>query len=590
MSGLWLWAAVALPPTLAVVALTDRRGRWSPLLVAVAAVPGLVAGLGGEVTASAHWLLLETVLRTDGLAQTFLVAAALLWLSAGLVAHGTLEDRRRRFAALSLLALGGNATLVLAADVVTFYTGFALMTFAAYGLVVHDGTTVARRAGRIYVLMAVLGEVVLLAGLLLAVHAAGTLQVAAVPGAVAAAEYRALTVGLLLGGLGVKVGLVGLHMWLPLAHPAAPVAASAVLSGAMIKAGLLGWLRVLPLGEAAMPGWGATMLVLGLLGAFGAVVVGLTQHQAKVNLAYSSVSQMGTAVALVGVALANPAVASAALAAAAVFALHHGLAKGALFLGAGAVHGPLALVGSGLAAAALAGAPLTSGIASKYLIKDVAGDAGSTGAALLTSLPLTSVATALLLARLLWLQSKNTKASATRWAWAGWAIAVTGTLLATWTVPAARAAGVDTVAPLAASIDWDAIWPLLVAIILIALVVRRPVHVRELPPGDLINPLEALGRHLAHQQTPTTTARMAAAIRSAPAAVATGSLRLLDVAEAALERGRRGVSTATRARLARTSASSLRLLTTTEMAFTRWRGATSLLVVILVALLWGVAR
>ena len=557
MSALWLWGAVVLPPALAVVALADRRGGWSPLLVAVAAVPGLVAGLGGEMTTSAHWLLLETVLRTDGLARTFLVAAALLWLVAGLVAHGTLEDHRRRFAALGLLALGGNVALVVAADVVAFYTGFALMTFAAYGLVVHDGTTVARRAGRIYVLMAVLGEVVLLAGLLLAVHAAGTLQLAAVPGAVAAADHRPLIVGLLLIGLGVKLGLVGLHMWLPLAHPAAPVAASAVLSGAMIKAGLLGWLRLLPLGEAAMPGWGTTMLILGLLGAFGAVVVGLTQHAAKVNLAYSSVSQMGTAVALVGVALAEPAVAATALGAAAVFALHHGLAKGVLFLGAGAVSGPVALVGSGLAAAALAGAPLTSGIAAKALIKDVAANAGPTGGALLTALPLTSVATALLLTRLLWLQSRHTSTSTTPWAWAGWTIAVTGTVLATWLVPTARAAGVDAVAPLAASLDWGAVWPLLVAATLTALVVRRPVRVRELPAGDLVIPLEALGRHLSHHQTPLARAGAAQTIRSGPAAVAAGSLRLLDVAEVAL---------------------------------TRWRGATSLLVVILVALLWGVAR
>jgi len=52
------------------------------------------------------------------------------------------------------------------------------MTFAAYGLVVHDGSPQARRAGRIYLVMAVLGEMALLAGLLLSASAAqsGMLQ------------------------------------------------------------------------------------------------------------------------------------------------------------------------------------------------------------------------------------------------------------------------------------------------------------------------------------------------------------------------------------------------------------------------------
>ena len=62
---------------------------------------------------------------------------------------------------------------------------------------------------------------------------------------------------LLVIGFGIKLGVVPLHFWLPLAHPVAPTPASAVLSGAMIKAGLLGWMRFLPLGEVAMPKWGA---------------------------------------------------------------------------------------------------------------------------------------------------------------------------------------------------------------------------------------------------------------------------------------------------------------------------------------------
>ena len=93
-----------------------------------------------------------------------------------------------------------------------------------------------------------------------------------------------LTVVLLFIGFGVKAGLVPLHVWLPLAHPAAPPAASAVLSGAMVKAGLVGWLRFLPLGqhERGLEVLGWVLMALALIGAFLAVVVGVLQDDPKV--------------------------------------------------------------------------------------------------------------------------------------------------------------------------------------------------------------------------------------------------------------------------------------------------------------------
>ena len=103
-------------------------------------------------------------------------------------------------------------------------------------------------------------------------------------------------------GLGVKAGVIGLHVWLPLAHPVAPAPASAVLSGAMIKAGLLGWLTVLPLGmeslSPAMMQFGNVVLVAGFAAAFGAALYGIWQSHPKAILAYSSISQMGMLTAL----------------------------------------------------------------------------------------------------------------------------------------------------------------------------------------------------------------------------------------------------------------------------------------------------
>ena len=96
-------------------------------------------------------------------------------------------------------------------------------------------------------------------------------------------------------------------------------------------------------------------------------------------LAYSSISQLGFLTAAVGIGLSRPEVGPLAAAAVAVYALHHGLAKGALFLGAGVVEnakGPrtrrLALFLLLLPALALAGMPLTSGFVAKTVFKQAA--------------------------------------------------------------------------------------------------------------------------------------------------------------------------------------------------------------------------
>ena len=139
--------------------------------------------------------------------------------------------------------------------------------------------------------------------------------------------WRDATLAFLIVGFGLKVGLVPLHVWLPLAYPAAPIPAAAVISGAISKAGVIGLLRFLPL-EAALPDWGAALAAVGLVSAFYGVAVGITQANPKTVLAYSSVSQMGFIATVLGMALA--AGNDSANVAAAFYAAHHVLAKGAL--------------------------------------------------------------------------------------------------------------------------------------------------------------------------------------------------------------------------------------------------------------------
>jgi hydrogenase-4 component B len=384
--------------------------------------------------------------------------------------------------------------LILALDVVSFYAGFALMTFAAYGLVIHTGKPEARRAGRVYLAMAVLGEGLILAGLLLAVVQADVgIQplLADLPAAVATSDQRDLLIALLWLGFGVKAGLPLLHLWLPLAHPVAPVPASAVLSGAMIKAGLLGWLHTLPIGLVSLPGWSALVIVAGLVAAFGAAFLSLHQEHPKTVLAYSSISQMGLITVGVGMALQEPDLRPLLVAAIAVYALHHGLSKGALFLGVGIARHPGRLAGPllwlllALPALSLAGV-MTSGVVAKLGLK----------AALHTQavlpdwwdhlprlLELAAVGTTLIMARYLWLlrsESQGDRAPAA--AWWGWVLLLASGPALVFLPGHWGLVDRDAITPG----DWVSLsWPVLLGTAL-ALIGARTLRPWPIPPGDLL--------------------------------------------------------------------------------------------------------
>ena len=444
-----------LPLLLAMGLMSDPLRRVAMLLAPWAAFPALVVSLSltPGITLEMPWLLFGTHLGFDEIARIFLFFTALLWLLSSIYAVGYFSRRssRVRFFTWFLLAMAGNLGLILAQDMVIFYTFFALMSLASYGLVVHERTSEALRAGRVYIVMAVVGEVLLFIAFALAAQVAGGIEFEAVRLAVAGSGLRDWVIGLTLIGFGIKAGVIGLHVWLPLAHPVAPTPASAVLSGAMIAAGLLGWLRVLPLGETALSGWGGTMMIAGVVAVFYAVLVGLLQSNPKTVLAYSSISKMGIMTIGVGLGLAAPDSWPFILSVILIYALSHGLSKGALFLGVGIAATPpvskwrrrLLIMGLLLPALSLAGAPLTSGMIAKNLLKvQVTSTASPWSDWLQIMLPWSAVATSILMARflyLVWPRRKDaSKAQATpETMLLSWIVLLVVVALSPWFIPLA---------------------------------------------------------------------------------------------------------------------------------------------------------
>lgn len=494
LTNLWVTAAVCLP-ALCAMAPAFSEGRYGRRLIAWSAAPALGAALFlNDGSAAAYpWVFLHAQIGLDPTGRVFLLFTSALWLLSGIYATCYLrsDPRQGRFFFFYGLSMSGNLGLILAQDMISFFVLFALMSFASYGLVVHTGEPEARRAGRVYIILVVIGEVLLFSGLILLVGAGENYDLLhRAPGAASPAARL-----LLVTGFGIKAGALPLHVWLPLAHSAAPTPASAVLSGSMINAGLLGWARFLPPGSGpeVEPAWGAALITAGLAAAFYGALLGITQSKPKTVLAYSSISQMGLITAAFGLSLFEPAASVAAYPSALLYAMHHGFAKGALFLGVGILpaacspwRSRLAWGGLALAALSLAGAPFTSGAFAKAWVKIAAAEIAQPASTVLSILlSIAAVGSTLLMGRFFQVLARSVPvpgASAGKAMWIPWMGLLAPTLLIPPLYPTAAPVAAFTVA---------ALWPVAVGMVLLILAWaawRRGVSVKmpHLPAGDLL--------------------------------------------------------------------------------------------------------
>ena len=110
---------------------------------------------------------------------------------------------------------------------------------------------------------------------------------------------------LVLLGAGSKAGLVPLHIWLPLAHPAAPSHVSALMSGVMTKVAIYGFIRIVfdLLGPPEF-WWSMPPLTLGAITAMLGILSATIQSDLKKLLAYSTIENIGIIFVALGLALA----------------------------------------------------------------------------------------------------------------------------------------------------------------------------------------------------------------------------------------------------------------------------------------------
>ncbi|QCB45887.1 monovalent cation/H+ antiporter subunit A [Hydrogenophaga sp. PAMC20947] len=399
-----------------------------PLLLGTAATGwlgnrarGLTALVAGGVTASSLGILLQQApavfageevrnrwewvpeiglslsFRLDGLSLMFAGLILFIGLMIVIYAHFYLsaKDSVAKFYSEMMLFMAAMLGVVLSDNLLLLVVFWELTSLSSFLLVGYWSHRADARAGARQALAVTGGGgLVMLGGFVLLGQIAGTFELSEMLGQVERIQADPLFVPallLILVGAFTKSAQFPFHFWLPDAM-AAPTPVSAYLhSATMVKAGVFLMMRMYPV--LAGTGWfEAVVTTVGLITVLFAAFIALFKHDLKGLLAYSTVSHLGLITFLVG--LGSPLAAVAAV----FHVLNHATFKASLFMIAGIVdhetHSrdmrqlgglyklmPWTATLSMVAAASMAGVPLTNGFLSKemFFTEAVVGTSGVWG-------------------------------------------------------------------------------------------------------------------------------------------------------------------------------------------------------------------
>ncbi len=317
---------IALLTALAVAAL-------ALLLLAHATTAPLVVWFGGWLPRQGTAIGIDFVV--DPLAAGTAALAACLFAATFLFGWGYFAEVGALYHVLMLVFLAGMVGLCFAGDLFDLFVFFELMSVTAYALTGYKLEESSIEGAFNFTITNSVGGFLIVSGIGLLYGRTGALNLAEIGRTLAhagdALALMALTA--ILAGFFTKAALVPVHFWLPDAHAVAPSPVCAIFSGIMVALGLYAASRVFWTAFAGAgfsePGLRGVLLGFGTLTAVLGAILCFAQRHLKRLLAFSTISHIG--IAMVGIALLTPE----GVGGAAGYLLGHGLAKAALFMGAG---------------------------------------------------------------------------------------------------------------------------------------------------------------------------------------------------------------------------------------------------------------
>lgn len=409
MSILELMPFSVLIPLIAALPCALLPGRFAPwllsLLAAVASTVIMALTLPAAMDGGLHYAFgnwpapIGIVYDVDaanafvGLLVAGMASLALLW--GRLSVNSEVPERQNTFYALFLLSLAGLMGITMTGDAFNVFVFLEISSLASYALIAHGPDRRALLAGFRYLIMGTIGATFFLIGVGLLYIMTGTLNMLDLAERLVAVQDTNMVraaLAFIIVGLGLKLAMLPLHLWLPNAYTYAPNFISVFIASTATKVALYVMLRFIftifgmDYSVTALP-LAPVLMALAVAGMFAGSWVAMFQINIKRLLAYSSVAQVGYM--LLGVALLS----TLGLMAGFLHLFNHALMKAALFMAVGtmmyrvgsaridAVAGlgrqmPWTLSAFALAGLSLIGVPATAGFISKWYLILASIDAG----------------------------------------------------------------------------------------------------------------------------------------------------------------------------------------------------------------------
>ncbi len=326
----------------------NLRETWTILasivkfIIVFSMIPFILEGkvLEYTIVSIAPGLLIQ--FRVDAFGLLFGVLASSLWIATSFYSIGYMrglnEHAQTRYYFCFAIALFAAIGIAFAANLLTLFIFYEILTMSTYPLVSHKETLDAIKGGRKYLTYTLTAGVAILLGIATVYHFTGTLDFKPggfIAGNVSGEMMKVLFVVLILG-FGVKAAIMPLHEWLPTAM-VAPTPVSALLHAvAVVKAGVFSVLRVIlyVFGPDLLQETGF-WLTLAYFVSFTVIMscfFALAQDNLKRRLAFSTINNLS--IIILGASLLS----ASAIKGAMLHIAYHGFMKITLFFVAGAIY------------------------------------------------------------------------------------------------------------------------------------------------------------------------------------------------------------------------------------------------------------
>lgn len=307
-----LWAVLISLIAAALIMLSDKhpnlRETWTVLaavgkiLIIFSMLPPVLSGKMLEVTPFHIAEGISLHLRADTTGMIFAVLASFLWLLTSFYSIGYMrklkEEHQTSYFACFAVCLSATIGIAFAANLLTFFVFYEILTIATYPLVIHKRDEESIKAGRKYLAYTLIAGQLFLVGIVWTQFAAGggEFQPGGFLTGKAPAGSLQIMFWLMIAGTAVKAGVMPLHGWLPSAM-VAPTPVSALLHAvAVVKAGAFGIVRIVgfvfgtellgELGVADILAWFAAFTII------VSSLIALAQDNLKRRLAFSTIGQL----------------------------------------------------------------------------------------------------------------------------------------------------------------------------------------------------------------------------------------------------------------------------------------------------------